>query len=84
MDCVPGPPLPSTHYVVDGRPKEVRRYWAARALDDTFVPNREVERLIWLPTPAARTRLTHQRDRDLADALLTLLAEGGEDAARQG
>ncbi|GAA4705165.1 NUDIX hydrolase [Streptomyces youssoufiensis] len=83
MDCVPGPPLPSTHYVVDGRPKEVR-YWAARALDDTFIPNREVDRLIWLPPPAARARLTQQRDRDLVDALLVLLAEGGEDETRQG
>ncbi|MFE6776550.1 NUDIX hydrolase [Streptomyces sp. NPDC057702] len=77
MDCVPGPELPTAHYTVDGRPKEVR-YWAARALDDTFVPNREVDRLIWLPPPAARTRLTHPRDRDLIDAFLAT-RPGGED-----
>lgn len=79
MDCVPGAPLPSAHYEVAGRPKEVR-YWAAEALDDPFVPNREVDRLIWLPPPAARARLTQERDRELLDALVELFAAGAEGA----
>ncbi|MER0243150.1 NUDIX hydrolase [Streptomyces sp. HSW2009] len=79
MDCIPGAPLPSAHYEVAGRPKEVR-YWAAEALDDPFVPNREVDRLIWLPPPAARARLTQERDRELVDALVELFAAGAEGA----
>lgn len=73
MSCTPGVELPTLHYVARGRPKEVR-YWAAEAVpDETFVPNREVDRLLWLPPPAARTRLTYDHDRTLVDALLTAL-----------
>ncbi|MGP4004714.1 NUDIX hydrolase [Streptomyces sp. 8N706] len=71
-DCVPGVPLPTARYVANGRPKEVH-YWAAEATDGHFVPNREVDRLLWLPPSAARLRLTHERDRELVDALLDAL-----------
>lgn len=70
--CRPGADLPTSRYVVNGRPKEVR-YWAAEAVDGGFVPNREVDRLLWLPATAARHRLTHDRDRPLVDALLDAL-----------
>jgi 8-oxo-dGTP diphosphatase len=69
MECVLGAPLPSTRYLVEGRPKEVR-YWAAEAGAGTFAVNHEVDRLIWLPPTAARHRLTNDRDRPLVDALL--------------
>jgi 8-oxo-dGTP diphosphatase len=72
MECVPGEPLPTACYLVNGRPKEVR-YWAAEAVTGMFVPDREVDRLLWLPPAAARYRLTHDRDRRLVDALLGVL-----------
>ncbi|MFI7103755.1 NUDIX hydrolase [Streptomyces sp. NPDC050161] len=77
MTCAPGPQLPSAHYVVDGRPKEVR-YWAAEATGGNFIPNREVDRVVWLPPAAARNCLTQERDRGLVDALLDALGEAGE------
>ncbi|MFD3455878.1 NUDIX hydrolase [Streptomyces sp. NPDC058691] len=74
LDCVLGVPLPSSMYVVAGRPKVVR-YWAARAGQGAFTPNREVDRMIWLPPVAARHRLTHERDRPVLDAFLRNPAE---------
>ncbi|MDG4860850.1 NUDIX hydrolase [Streptomyces sp. T-3] len=70
--CAPGARLPSTHYVAGGRPKQVR-YWAAELTGGTFVPNREVDRLLWLPPTAAHNRLTQPRDRQLVVALLDAL-----------
>ncbi|MFJ4851201.1 NUDIX hydrolase [Streptomyces sp. NPDC088733] len=75
LDCVLGVPLPSSMYAVDGRPKVVR-YWAAEAGAGAFVPNREVDRMIWLPPVAARHRLTHERDLPVVDAFLRNPAEG--------
>lgn len=73
MGCAPGAVLPTLHYMAKGRPKEVR-YWAAEAVDDEiFVPNREVDRLLWLPPDAARLRLSYDHDRTLIDALLHAL-----------
>jgi 8-oxo-dGTP diphosphatase len=45
------------------------RYWAAEAVSGHFTPNTEVDRILWLPLTAARSRLTQPRDRDLVDAL---------------
>ncbi|WP_189277950.1 NUDIX hydrolase [Kitasatospora griseola] len=74
MRCVLGPELPTQHYLVQGRPKEVR-YWAAVPTGGAFRPNREVDRLEWLPPRRAKERLTHARDRVLIDALLELLLD---------
>lgn len=69
IGCVPGPALPTVRYLVRGRPKEVR-YWAAEAdPEDAFVPNREVDRLLWLPPATARDLLSYDHDRALVDAL---------------
>ncbi|GGU81871.1 NUDIX hydrolase [Kitasatospora aureofaciens] len=70
--CLLGPELPAQHYLAQGRPKEVR-YWAAVPTGGAFRPNREVDRLEWLPAGKARARLTHDRDRLLVDALLAVL-----------
>ncbi|QNP71851.1 NUDIX hydrolase [Streptomyces roseirectus] len=70
--ATPGARLHTLEYEVHGRPKRVH-YWAARATAGAFVPNDEVDRILWLPPAAARTRLTQPRDRDLVDALLTSL-----------
>ncbi|MFB7907990.1 MULTISPECIES: NUDIX hydrolase [unclassified Kitasatospora] len=72
FDCLLGPELPVQHYLAQGRPKEVR-YWAAVPTVGAFRPNREVDRLDWLPAGKARARLTHDRDRLLIDALLVIL-----------
>lgn len=68
----PGAELPTMRYLANGRPKQVR-YWAAEAGPGTFVPNTEVDRLLWLSPTAARVRLTQPRDRTLVDALLASL-----------
>ncbi|MDQ8704842.1 NUDIX hydrolase [Streptomyces sp. LHD-70] len=72
--CTPGPPLPTAHYVVRGRPKRVH-YWAAEAGPGAFVPNSEVDAAVWLPPDEARARLTQVRDRELVDAWLALLPQ---------
>ena len=47
------------------------KYWAAQAaVDADFQPNSEVDRLDWLPLPAALDRLTRQTDRDLLRAFV--------------
>lgn len=70
--CEPGPRLPTTQYFVNGRAKQVS-YWAAEATGGHFTPNREVERVHWLPPPAAREQLTQPRDRELIDEFLSTL-----------
>jgi 8-oxo-dGTP diphosphatase len=68
----PGAELPTMRYLANGRPKEVR-YWAAEAGGGAFVPSDEVDRVLWLPPTAARSRLTQPRDRTLVDALMESL-----------
>ncbi|AJE41375.1 NUDIX hydrolase [Streptomyces nodosus] len=70
--AVPGVRLPTVRYEAGGRPKQVD-YWAAEATGGSFLPNSEVDRLLWLPPADARHRLTQPRDRDLVDALLDAL-----------
>ncbi|OON78868.1 NUDIX hydrolase [Streptomyces tsukubensis] len=70
--CAPGARLPTAYYEVAGRPKRVD-YWAAEVTDGTFTPNDEVDRVDWLSPPAARARLSRERDRELVDALLEAL-----------
>jgi 8-oxo-dGTP diphosphatase len=72
LECELGAALPSIRYPVDGRPKEVR-YWAAEAAAGAFAANLEVDRMLWLPPPAARSRLSYDHDRPLVDALLHTL-----------
>ncbi|MEW2633830.1 NUDIX hydrolase [Streptomyces sp. NPDC048389] len=70
--CVPGARLPTCRYLAHGRPKQVA-YWAAEATTGCFAAGEEVDRIVWLPPPAARERLTQPRDRELVDALLQAL-----------
>jgi 8-oxo-dGTP diphosphatase len=62
--------LRSTNYQRGGARKIVD-YWAARATaadpGGGFVPNREVDRLDWLPVAAARARLSYPRDAEVLD-----------------
>lgn len=61
-----GLPLGGTRYRKDGVPKRVR-YWALRARQGSFEPNKEVDDLVWLP-PDAASRLARGRDRPIIDA----------------
>ncbi|MFI1784968.1 NUDIX hydrolase [Streptomyces rubiginosohelvolus] len=70
--CAPGPRLPTAHYLVDGRPKEVA-YWAAEATGGSFTANDEVDRILWLAPDAARARLTQPRDVRQLTAFLDVL-----------
>ncbi|MFJ3586131.1 NUDIX hydrolase [Streptomyces sp. NPDC090127] len=70
QSCTLGPRLPTARYLANGRPKEVT-YWSARALGGSFVPSKEVDRMLWLPPEQARTTLTQPRDRDLLTAHLS-------------
>jgi len=67
-----GSRLPTQRYLVKGRPKRVR-YWSAVRVSGSFCPNREVDRLEWLPATQARLRLSYSHDRELVDALLKQL-----------
>ncbi|HEY1919646.1 MAG TPA: NUDIX domain-containing protein [Streptosporangiaceae bacterium] len=74
-----GRSLATVRYPVDGRPKRVD-YWAARVDDPqpgVFTPGAEVDRLEWLPAPAARARLSYAHDQKVLDQLLLPAADGG-------
>ncbi|HVW81404.1 MAG TPA: NUDIX hydrolase [Mycobacteriales bacterium] len=57
----PGRPLGEIHYLKDGSPKRVR-YWAMRVAGGDFVPNDEVDQLMWLPPREAQRHLLPDRD----------------------
>jgi 8-oxo-(d)GTP phosphatase len=62
-----GRPLPSQHYLVDGRPKEVQ-YWAAHPRQNShppFSPTDEVDEFVWLPVGEAQRQLSRARDSDI-------------------
>jgi 8-oxo-(d)GTP phosphatase len=70
LDIALGRPLPTQHYLVDQRPKEVR-YWAASVLlPSDFTPTAEIDQLRWSPAGDGRQLLTHLRDADVVDAFL--------------
>ena len=54
--------LMSVGYQVDQSVKKVV-YWAARAGDGEFTPNREVDKLLWLPAGDVINKLTYAHDR---------------------
>lgn len=65
--------LTPQEYAVRGRPKVVE-YWTARPVGHHDVrgypPNREIDKVRWLPLEQAGERLTHPRDREtLAEAM---------------
>ena len=63
--------LPSVRYEDrKGRPKVVR-YWQMRPVEtpDRFVPNHEVDEIVWLSVPEAVGLLTYDHDRDIVTAL---------------
>jgi 8-oxo-dGTP pyrophosphatase MutT (NUDIX family) len=59
--AVPGRPVGETRYTKDGLSKRVR-YWAMRYADGDFVPNDEVDQVMWLPPREALAHLMADRD----------------------
>ena len=60
-----------------GKPKIVA-YYLMEANDVEFMPNEEVDELVWVPLESVRANLTWSRDRELFDQVMTfpeLLAE---------
>jgi 8-oxo-dGTP diphosphatase len=55
--------LAPVRYKVNGNPKLVN-FWAAEvtAMDDAAVPNAEVDKISWLPVPAALRRVSYKQD----------------------
>ncbi len=71
LRCALGQELPETRYRHrSGREKRVR-YWRMEVVAGSFEPNAEVDALDWLPTEAARGRLSYEYDRRVLDALTT-------------
>ena len=75
LRCTLGEELPTSLYVdARGRPKRVR-YWAmtptdAAPDDPGFSPNDEIDRLVWMSVPEARSRLSYDRDRLVLDGFV--------------
>src|SRR4051812_2255293 len=63
--AVPGRPLGEVRYLKDGAAKRVH-YWAMRAVAGSFLPNDEVDQLMWLPPREAQRHLAADRDRPIA------------------
>ena len=62
--CTLGQELTTVRYQDrNGRPKRVR-YWTMTAVSDRpFVPNAEVDEVVWIPLSEAATLLTYDADR---------------------
>lgn len=54
--------IAAVSYPVEEGTKKVH-YWTARAIGGEFVPNAEVDQLVWLPVAAAMKRLQYPHDR---------------------
>lgn len=65
FDCVLGRDLGIQSYAVGERLKVVR-YWAAEARGGRFAPNREVDRIAWVPPDEAEALISYRRDAALA------------------
>lgn len=68
LAVVVGHRMPAVRYRTLDGPKEVT-YWAMRPAGGNFVPNREVDKVRWLPMSRASKKLTYSHDRRLADEL---------------
>ena len=62
-----GAPLPTQQYLVFDVPKAVF-YWNAEIVGGTFVPNDEVDEILWLPLNKAIKKLTYEHDADVIRA----------------
>jgi 8-oxo-dGTP diphosphatase len=56
--------IATVNYPIEQRTKRVQ-YWSARSLGGSFVPNNEVDDLLWLPAPAAIKKVSYAYDRKI-------------------
>jgi 8-oxo-(d)GTP phosphatase len=91
---VPGRPLGEIRYLKDGAPKRVK-FWAMRVASGEFVPNDEVDQMMWLPPREASRHLSPGRDQGVlagidleavstSPCLLVRHGSAGERATWQG
>ncbi|NBX70848.1 MAG: NUDIX hydrolase [Actinobacteria bacterium] len=67
-----GAPLPTQQYLVKDVPKAVF-YWHATIVGGSFVPNDEVDEILWLPLNKAIKKLTYEHDADVLRAAAQLV-----------
>jgi len=67
-----GAPLPTQQYLVKDVPKAVF-YWHATIIGGSFVPNDEVDEILWLPLNKAIQKLTYEHDADVLRAAAQLV-----------
>lgn len=86
LTCRPEGELPAVHYSDrSGRPKTVR-YWRMRPVAGSVAvrePDREVDRVVWLPVDEARRRMSYEADRALLAAALNQPGKGPEGGAER-
>jgi len=63
-----GPQLPTTEYLVRGRPKKVN-YWSATAAGAEAAPSHEIDAVAWLPLPHAADGLSYPHDVEVIASL---------------
>ncbi len=68
-----GHSLDDVEYVDHKGRDKVVRYWTMRATDGTFVPNDEVDAVVWLSADDTKARLTYERDLALLDQAAALV-----------
>lgn len=77
LQVVLGDELASCSYTDNrGRPKRVR-YWAMTVTGGGFVPNDEVDQLVWLPLGEASRSLSYRRDREVLASFVPPAASKG-------
>lgn len=69
--------LGTVHYALPNGAEKTVQYWAAEVDEaavhvSSFVPNREVEALEWVPLEQARKRLSYRADREILDVFRRL------------
>jgi 8-oxo-dGTP diphosphatase len=75
--CDVGPELPSTHYHDRfDRPKVVR-YWAMTPVSGEPEGHHEVDKAEWVSLDEARRRISYEHDREVIDALESVVGEPG-------
>ena len=62
-------------YAVNGTKRKHVRYWSARMTGGHFVPNKEVDDLVWTSPAAAKDMLTYTLDRVVVDEFLSQPAD---------
>lgn len=72
LAVVLGAPLPTQQYLVKGVPKAVF-YWHAQVIGGTFVPNDEVDEVVWLPLNKAIKKLSYEHDAEVLTAAAQLV-----------